>query len=93
MFDFDAGPVTITLPPAVSSVTAKRGQDGSVAIQFGNCDGLLPNCLPVTNGWNYTVRLFRPRPEVLDGTWKFPTLIECPVHDVRDSSRCDVDQQ
>jgi hypothetical protein len=25
------------------------------------------------NGWNYTVRLYRPRPEVLDGTWKFPT--------------------
>jgi hypothetical protein len=23
-------------------------------------------------GWNYTVRLFRPRPEILDGTWEFP---------------------
>jgi hypothetical protein len=57
---------------SVSSVTAKRGQDGSVAIQFGGCDGTLPNCLPVTNGWNYTVRLFRPRPEVLDGRWRFP---------------------
>jgi hypothetical protein len=23
-------------------------------------------------GWNYTVRLYRPRAEILDGKWKFP---------------------
>jgi hypothetical protein len=23
-------------------------------------------------GWNYMVRLYRPRPEILNGTWKFP---------------------
>jgi hypothetical protein len=23
-------------------------------------------------GWNYTVRLYRPRPEILGGTWTFP---------------------
>jgi len=23
-------------------------------------------------GWNYIVRLYRPRKEILDGTWKFP---------------------
>lgn len=23
-------------------------------------------------GWNYTVRLYRPREAILDGTWKFP---------------------
>ena len=22
-------------------------------------------------GWNYMVRLYRPRKEILDGTWKF----------------------
>jgi hypothetical protein len=48
------------------------GNDGSVAVQFGGCDGEIPNCLPIMNGWNYTVRLFRPRPEILDGTWRFP---------------------
>ena len=26
------------------------------------------------DGWNYTVRLYRPRPEVLDGSWTFPGL-------------------
>jgi len=46
--------------------------DGSVAIQFGGCDGKIPNCLPIMKDWNYTVRLFRPRPEILDDTWKFP---------------------
>jgi hypothetical protein len=25
-------------------------------------------------GWNYTVRLYRPQPEILDGTWRLPTV-------------------
>ncbi|WP_405714160.1 hypothetical protein OG264_33195 [Streptomyces xanthophaeus] len=33
-----------------------------------------PYCLCLMDGWNYTVRLHRPRPEVLDGTWTFPTV-------------------
>jgi hypothetical protein len=57
---------------SVNNITAKKGADGSVAIQFGGCDGETPNCLPIMKGWNYTVRLFRPRPEILDGTWRFP---------------------
>ena len=46
---------------SVNSITAKKGPDGSVTIQFGGCDGKIQNCLPITPGWNYTVRLFRPR--------------------------------
>jgi hypothetical protein len=57
---------------SVNSITAKKDQDGSITIQFGGCDGKVPNCIPITQGWNYTVRMFRPRPEVLDGKWKFP---------------------
>jgi hypothetical protein len=57
---------------AVNSITAKKGPDGSVTIQFGGCGREIANCLSITPGWNYTVRLFRPRPEILDGTWKFP---------------------
>jgi hypothetical protein len=46
---------------AVNSLTAKAGADGTVTIQFGGCDdGTAANCLPITPGWNYTVRLFRP---------------------------------
>jgi hypothetical protein len=57
---------------SVNSITAKEGPDGSATIQFGGCDGNVPNCLPITQGWNYTVRLFLPRREILDGTWRFP---------------------
>jgi hypothetical protein len=30
------------------------------------------NCLPITKGWNYLARLYRPSAEVLSGRWKFP---------------------
>jgi len=57
---------------ALNGITAKREPDGLINIQFGGCDGKIPNCLPTTDGWNYTVRLFRPRQEIIDGTWKLP---------------------
>jgi hypothetical protein len=56
----------------VNNITAKKSADGAIAIQFGGCDGKIPNCLPTMTGWNYTVRLYRPRAEILNGTWKFP---------------------
>jgi hypothetical protein len=56
----------------LNSITAKKSADDSVAIQLGGCDGKIPNCLPTTKGWNYTVRLYRPRPQILNGTWSFP---------------------
>jgi hypothetical protein len=46
---------------SVNSLTAQKSPDGSVTIQFGGCDSKIPNCLPITQGWNYTVRLFLPR--------------------------------
>lgn len=55
-----------------NNLTAKKNDDGSVTIQFGGCDGNVPNCLPITPGWNYLVRLYRPRAEVLSGGWRFP---------------------
>ena len=57
---------------SVNSVTGKKGDDGAIVIQFGNCSRETLNCLPVSRGWNYMVRLYRPRPEILDGTWSFP---------------------
>jgi hypothetical protein len=59
---------------SLNNITAKKEIDGSVTVQFGGCDGKVPNCLPTPKGWNYTVRLYRPRPEVLDGKWKFPEV-------------------
>ena len=57
---------------SLNNVTAKKGEDGSVAVQFGGKPDGTANWLPITPGWNYTVRLYRPRAEILNGTWKFP---------------------
>jgi hypothetical protein len=57
---------------ALNGTTAKKDADGSITIQFGGCDGKAANCIPITPDWNYWVRFYRPRQEILDGTWKFP---------------------
>lgn len=57
---------------SVNSLTAEREADGSVIVHLGGCGDGRPNCLHLMDGWNYLVRLYRPRPEVLDGSWTFP---------------------
>jgi hypothetical protein len=57
---------------SLNDLTAKQNTDGSFTIQFGGCQMDTPNCLPIMAGWNYTVRLYRPRKEIIDATWKFP---------------------
>jgi hypothetical protein len=59
---------------SVNNVTATPNDDGSVTVNFGGCEGDRPNCLPIMDGWNYIIRLYRPRPEVLDGSWTFPSI-------------------
>lgn len=56
----------------INSITGKKGADGSTIVQLGGCDGKIPNCIPIVEGWNYTVRLYRPRAEILNGKFKFP---------------------
>jgi hypothetical protein len=53
----------------LNNITAKESADGSVVVQFGGRDGKVQNCF---EGWNYMVRLYRPRAEVVNGTWRFP---------------------
>ena len=60
---------------SVNNVTAVADADGAVTVQFGGADAA--NLLPITEGWNYLVRLYRPRPEILDGSWTFP--VAAPV--------------
>jgi hypothetical protein len=43
-----------------NDITSKKSQDGSVDVQFGGCDGKVPNCLPTMNGWNSTPTTVRP---------------------------------
>lgn len=59
---------------SVNSVTGVRNDDGSITVRFGDHEPGAPNAIPITEGWNYLVRLYRPRPEILDGRWQFPGL-------------------
>lgn len=60
----------------VNSVTGVRDEDGSITVRFTPPgEATLPNSIPLPEGWNYLVRLYRPRPEFLDGSWQVPDLI------------------
>ena len=58
----------------VNNITAVKNDDGSTTVRFGDYPPEVPNAIPVTEGWNYLVRLYRPRPEILDGSWVFPGI-------------------
>jgi len=57
---------------SVNSVTATPDPDGSVSVRFGPEPDGSPNFLFVKDGWNYVARMYRPRPEILNGSWLFP---------------------
>jgi hypothetical protein len=54
-----------------NNITAKKDGDGGVTIHFGG-DPKQLNYLPIMKGWNYTVRIYLPRKEIVNGSWKFP---------------------
>ena len=63
--------------PFANSISAfSRGQDPKPTFDVlhfrSRLPAKLPNCVPIMKGWNYMVRLYRPRAEVLGGRWKFP---------------------
>jgi hypothetical protein len=57
-----------------NNFTAKPNKDGSYTIHFGGCDDGRVNCIPITPGWNYAIRMYQPREEILDGSWTFPEI-------------------
>ncbi len=57
---------------SLNNIMAKKSEDGSIDIQFGGCDGKIANCIPIMKGWNYAVRLYRPRAEMTGRRWTFP---------------------
>ena len=56
----------------VNSTLAVPNKDDSFTINFGGCGDGRVNCLPIMEGWNYTVRYYRPRGELIEGKYKFP---------------------
>ena len=61
---------------SVNNVTADRNEDGTVTIHAGGCEDGRKNCLPITEGWNYIIRLYKPSPEIISGDYQFPTFEE-----------------
>jgi hypothetical protein len=58
---------------SVNNISGTPNKDGSFTVHFGG-DPNAPNFLHIMEGWNYTVRLYQPRKEILDGTWTFPAV-------------------
>jgi hypothetical protein len=58
---------------SVNNVSGTPNPDGSFTIHFGGDPGSV-NYIPITEGWNYVVRLYQPREEFLDGYWSFPEV-------------------
>jgi hypothetical protein len=56
---------------SVNSSAATPNADGSFTIHFGGPEDAV-NQLPIMPGWNYLVRLYKPRQEIINGTWTFP---------------------
>ncbi|AZC12809.1 DUF1254 domain-containing protein [Microbacterium sp. ABRD28] len=67
---------------SVNSVTGVRDEDGSITVRFtppGQVEG--PNDIPLPEQWNFLVRLYRPRAEILEGRWQVPDLVREAVDD------------
>lgn len=58
----------------INNITGARDDDGSITVRFGDYPEGTPNALPITEGWNYLVRFYRPQAQIIDGSWTFPTL-------------------
>jgi hypothetical protein len=58
---------------SVNNLSGTPNKDGSFTIHFGG-DPKSVNYLHLTEGWNYLIRFYQPRMEILEGTWTFPKV-------------------
>jgi hypothetical protein len=61
----------------VNSSNVKLGADGGFTVHYGSKEacGDVPNRLDVPEGWNFLMRIYRPGPTVLDGSYKLPAAV------------------
>jgi hypothetical protein len=57
----------------VNNISGTPNKDGSFTVHFGG-DPESKNYLHIMESWNYIVRLYQPRKEILDGSWTFPAV-------------------
>jgi hypothetical protein len=55
---------------------AKLNADGTFTVYYGSKEifGDVTNRLDVTEGWNFLMRVYRPGPSVLDGSYTLPEV-------------------
>ena len=58
---------------SVNNVTATHSADGSVVVNLAAEPDSLENHLYIMDGWNYILRLYRPRASILNGEWVAPS--------------------
>lgn len=65
----------------LNKANVRPNPDGTVTARFGSVQacGDLPNRLDVAAGWNDSMRIYRPGPTVLDGTYRLPRAVPAPV--------------
>jgi hypothetical protein len=59
---------------ARNNVTAEKNADGSITINVGGPADGRKNYIPAEKGWNYVLRVYRPKSEVLSGDWIPPEM-------------------
>jgi hypothetical protein len=61
----------------VNSSNVKLNADGTFTAYYGTKQacGDVPNRLDVPEGWNFLMRIYRPGPSVLDGSYKLPSAV------------------
>lgn len=70
LFD-ESNPVSNT----ISSVVAKRNQDGSTTVNIGSCGEKKPtNCIETEKNAAYILRIYKPDSEVTEHIWQIPPL-------------------
>ena len=68
---FEPGPSGIT---NVNSVFATTNEDGSTTLHLGDYGDDVPNRIPLPEGWNLLIRLYRPRLDAL-ASWIAPEIV------------------
>jgi hypothetical protein len=61
----------------VNSSNVKLNVDGTFTVYYGSKEacGDVPNRLDVPEGWNFLMRIYRPRPSILDGSYRLPNAV------------------
>jgi hypothetical protein len=63
----------------LNAANTQINADGTLTVHFGSqaACGDVPNRLDVSEGWNFLMRVYRPGPSVLNGSYKLPAAVAC----------------